>query len=147
MASPSDPKRAPQERPVIDIARNIREWNDEVNGRIRKMVAWSLRVDRPVADHHLRKLGPDGRAAFGRALNRALDRKLRETAAAAAPAAEPDRLAPPEVPGPVLLPEVDWAERRRPRASAATRTWRWGGVVAALLVAVAAAWLRQQVYR
>ena len=147
MTSAPDPGAAPPERPAIDFTRNIREWHDEVDDRIERMVAWSLRTDRPVAEHHLRKLGPDGRAAFGRALNRALDRKVRETTAAAdEPAATVE---PPERTDPAgpVLPEVDWADRRCPRASPDLRTWGWGWMCAAFLTAVAAVWLSQLVSR
>lgn len=141
MSTPREPDGAPPERPVIDFERNRREWSQEINGRITRMVAWSLRTDRPVAEPHLRKLGPDGRAAFGRALNRALDAELRAPARAAAPAASPTEAEPADPSGPPLLPEVDWADQRCPRASLSARAWHYGRITAALVFAVAAALL------
>lgn len=156
MTAPDQPEGAPGERPSIDYERNIREWHEEVRGRIRRMVIWSLAEDRPVAERYLRKLGPDGRAAFQRALNAAIDRRIAALTPApqaeAEPASADDLLVtgtdhPPRPAGRFVVPVADWSAQRCERPSLAVRARRQGWAVAAVLVAVAAAWLHQQVYR
>lgn len=156
MPDHDQPQGALGERPRIDYERNIREWHAEVRDRIRRMVTWSLDQDRPVAEQYLRKLGPDGRAAFQRALNGALDQRI----AALAPPAEAEPT-PPEVEvepearaepaskpvGRRVVPLTDWSAQRCDRPSLAVRAQRQGWVAAALLVTLAALWLRQQIYR
>ncbi len=131
-------------RHVIDFARNRAEELAELKARIATLVAECLAHDRAPDPLRLRKLGLTGQRVFYRELIRALRRQA-EPEAPARPIRPVRQSAPAarrEAGQPGVISRVDWAGRRRPRATLTDRTVLEAGVLVLLLTGLAVTLLR-----
>ncbi|UIN38439.1 hypothetical protein [Methylobacterium oryzae] len=137
--SPSDRPEPGRARPVIDFARNRAEELAELQSRVRALVTACIAHNQPPDPAQLRKLGLGGQRAFYRALVQALRGEI-----APATPAPPTRTAAPRPRAqtgavrPELIASADWAEKRCHRAALSDRTMVEAGLLAAVLVGLAA---------
>ncbi|WP_058636025.1 hypothetical protein [Aureimonas ureilytica] len=133
----NEPGNTPARPTLANMERNLREWKAEVRKRISRMVAETIDHNRAPDAKALRRLGPDGRAAFHRTLVTAMNSDIAAKATRPRARQAAALLRPEGRDGPLLQAQPDWSARRKPRPSYVVRAWR-AGLLRALLLILAA---------